>query len=191
MKKTLVIIISFLSFAFFCMRGVAFSVCPVAVCSRGLNLPKNVKNQCVSEAYLYKSSSGCKVVRFSGNFCCFFNFCGERRFFYESGVCGSNEKVETRGIFEIAKSVKGERLFLPAEAFLQSGLRFEEFCGFFVKSLGAKKAFSEQAEGAYNEYYYSRAIKNYSVINGKRVNLQISKTGAGVSVASPIAFGSY
>lgn len=199
MKKTLVIIISFLSLAFFCVRGAFFSVCPLAVCARGLNLPKNVKNQCVSEAYLYKSSSGCKVVGFSGDFYVFFNFCGAGEFFNfsketfcgESGFCGLNKKAETCGIFEVAKSVKGERFFLPAEAFSKSGLRYEEFCGFFVKNLGAKKVFCEQAEGAYNEYYYSRAIKNYSVINGKRVNLQISKTGAGVSVASPIAFGSY
>lgn len=169
MKKVFVIIASFLSCAFFCVRGAFFSVCPLALCARGLNLPSGVKAQCYSEAYLYKSSSGCKVVRLSGGFC---------------KVSGEG------GLLSAAKSVKGERFFVPSNV-LNGGLGFEELRDFFVKSLLAKKVFCEKADGAYNEYYYSRAIKNYSVINGKRVNLQICKTAAGVSVASPIAFGSY
>lgn len=173
MKNALVVIISFLSCAFFCVRGAFFSAFPITALSHGAGIEQGVKNECYSEAYLYKSSSGCKVVSlngFGGDFFC---------------------NVGSGGLLSAIKSVKGERFFVPSEVAVSGGLSFEELRDFFVARLNARAVFCESASGVYNEYYYSSAIKNCAVINGKRVNLQIGKTNAGISVASPVAFGSY
>lgn len=62
----------------------------------------------------------------------------------------------------------------------------------FLKRLEAKKVFCEAGDGFLNEYFYSRLLPDCVVINGKRVNLQISYTSCGkLTVATPINYGGY
>ena len=43
-----------------------------------------------------------------------------------------------------------------------------------LKSLGAKKTFTEQGENFYCEYYYTPRIRRFIVLNEKRVNLHVT-----------------
>ena len=60
-----------------------------------------------------------------------------------------------------------------------------------LSQLNAKSVFSEEGTDFYCEYYYSEQIKNYIMLNGKRVNLHLSCNDGLFCLGSPIIFGSF
>lgn len=167
-KRGVVIILSALIFAFFCVISLMNGTLPLSFAVKNLNLSKSELSDCVCEAYLYKNNSGCKI-----------------------------EKLDYSAAFSPIKSgarisdVKGERFFLPVELINEKGYSFNFISEVVVKKLCAKEIFRESGEDFFNVYYYSPNIKNYVAIGENRINLQISQTSAGISLASPVAFGSY
>ncbi len=167
-KRGFVIILSAFIFAFFCVISLIGGTLPLFFAVKNLNLSKAEFSDCVCEAYLYKNNSGCKI-----------------------------EKLDYRAVFSPIKSVarisevKGERFFLPIELIDEKGYSFYFISEAVIKKLCAKEVFRESGEDFFNVYYYSPNIKNYVTIGENRINLQISQTSAGISLASPVAFGSY
>ena len=60
-----------------------------------------------------------------------------------------------------------------------------------IKNLNAKKVFIESGEDFYCEYYYSKKIRDYIVIDGKKINLHVSYSKDYVLVGTPIIFGGF
>ncbi len=61
----------------------------------------------------------------------------------------------------------------------------------FLKDLNAKQVYSSQIENVENAYFYTDKIKKYQIINGKRVNVHIAKTGDGVIIGIPLIYYGY
>ncbi len=166
MKKIALIALSALTLTIFCFAKASEGALPVCLAMRKLGLESG---ECVYELYLYKKSSGCEILSFAAE----------------------NEVDLFKALRGNVCSVSGERLFFSNRALAEQNYSFGKIIEFFVSELRAEEVFCEQGDGFYNKYYYSPRIKNYVTVGSKRVNLQISQTEAGVSAASPLAFGSY
>lgn len=167
-KRGTIILLSALIFAFFCIINLINGAFPLFSAVKNLNLSKTELLSCVSEAYLYKNNSGCKIEKLDN--------------------CGFILPIKSGAR---ALDVKGERFFLPIELIDEKGYSLDFISEVVIKKLCAKEVFRESGEDFFNVYYYSPNIKNYVTVGKKRVNLQISQTSAGISLASPVAFGSY
>lgn len=163
--------LSIILFAFLALFG-AFNYSKPIFCKATDFLSESELESCVYELYLYHNSSGCEIIGFDAQ-----NLKGVRA-----------EKLK-RG-----KDVKGERLFIPFEKTNFISLNENKTikaAKAICDELRAKKVYFESGEDFYNEYYYCDGIKNFSIVNGEKVNFQISYTSAGISFASPVAFGAY
>lgn len=61
----------------------------------------------------------------------------------------------------------------------------------FLMKMGAKTVFTEKAEHGVSYYAYSNDIKYKASVNGHVVNLHVFIGDSGVTVGSPIIFGSF
>lgn len=185
MRGLVSFVLSAVSVAFLTFFG-GFSYCGSALGAKALKQSEVVAKNCVYELYLYEKSSGCEILSFNAS--------------QADEVCA--QKLLRGG------AVNGERLFIPASEFSSSGINGisgngadgesaknesakNGIVGQIIKDLNAEMIFCESGEDFYCEYYYSPRLRRFSVINGKKVNLHISYTHAGVGVSSPIAFGAY
>ena len=170
MRGRVLFVLSVISVAFFTFSGAFFDSALVFE-PKEMNAGGTVAENCVYELYLYQKSSGCEILSFN---------------------TGEKERIRIEK-FKFGRAVKGERLFIPAAEFSSDGLNEEEtqIVGRIIENLNAEKVFCESGEKFYCEYYYSPSVKSFSIINGKKVNVHISYTNAGVSFSSPMAFGSY
>ncbi|MBQ8426337.1 MAG: hypothetical protein IJX16_01080 [Clostridia bacterium] len=61
----------------------------------------------------------------------------------------------------------------------------------FLEEMGASMVFTEQTEQGVSYYAYSRRIRYNAFINGSDVNLHVFIGKSGVTVGSPLIFGSF
>ncbi|MDY4186640.1 MAG: hypothetical protein SOX77_02115 [Candidatus Borkfalkiaceae bacterium] len=162
------VLLSVLVFAFLACAGAVNSFEPI-FCDAAKSFGESALENCVYELYLYQKSSGCKILSFN-----------------VSDI--SEIKAEK---LRLKNEVKGERLFIPESVLKDFCLNKNSIKNEICSALNAEKAFEEKGEDFYNEYYYSKKIKTFLYINGKKVNFQVSVTRAGVSLSSPVAFGAY
>ncbi len=66
-----------------------------------------------------------------------------------------------------------------------------EYMNKIVAKLRAKKLFCESAGDIVTEYYYTPRIRNFVVIKGRKVNLQIAYGKENCCVGTPVIFGGY
>ncbi|MBQ3572425.1 MAG: hypothetical protein IJA15_06330 [Clostridia bacterium] len=105
----------------------------------------------------------------------------------------SSCQIYTGAVSSIKKpfclAVQGQSLFLDFSLYGKS------FCVREVeKSVSEKKGFfvfEESGEWGVSRYYYSKQIPFYCVVNNNRVNLQVSVSKNGITIGSPLIFGSY
>lgn len=193
MRGLVSFVLSAVSVAFLTFFG-GFSYCGSALGAKALKQSEVAAKNCVYELYLYEKSSGCEILSFNAS---------------------QADEVRAQKLLR-GGAVKGERLFIPASEFSSSGIigingingngadgesakneraknesAKNGIVGQIIKDLNAEMIFCESGEDFYCEYYYSPRLRRFSVINGKKVNLHISYTHAGVGVSSPIAFGAY
>lgn len=60
----------------------------------------------------------------------------------------------------------------------------------FITSKNAEKVFEEKGELYDCEYYYSSEISAFVLVEGKKVNIHLSKVGD-IKIGVPFIFGSY
>lgn len=60
-----------------------------------------------------------------------------------------------------------------------------------INRLRVNVVISENVDGIYSVYGYTRSIENFVTVNGKRVNIQIAFTGGLLTVGTPLILGSY
>lgn len=86
-------------------------------------------------------------------------------------------------------TVKGQSIFLDFN------LYGKKYCSDKIfKEIENKKGelvFEERGSWGINYYYYSKKIPFYCIINNKRVNLQVAISQKGITIGSPLIFGSY
>ena len=162
------VLLSVLVFAFLAGAGAVNDSKPIFY-ETAKTLDETGATDYVYELYLYKKSSGCEISAFGA---------------------GETENIRAEKM-RLKNDVKGERLFIPAFSLEKFLIDENEIKSKICSYLNAEKAFEEKGEDFFNEYYYCKSIKNFSYINGKKVNFQVSVTRAGVSFSSPVAFGAY
>lgn len=106
---------------------------------------------------------------------------GARREIYLYGDSAACRAVSDAGGLYLKKYVKGEAAYIADEAELDK----------MLADLRAKKVFSERGSDFSNVYYYSPKIRGYLVLGGKKVNLHVSETRAGIKAGAPLIFGGY
>lgn len=80
------------------------------------------------------------------------------------------------------------RAFLKGEAVC---LKNEEQLRVLLSELRAEKIFSERGKDFYCEYYYSPKLRYEARIDGRRINLHVSKSKNGITAGAPLIFGSF
>ncbi len=113
--------------------------------------------------YLYSNSSNAKMISYD--------------------IEGEKDKVKINSF-----NIKGESLFLP---FQNGQSAVNEYISSLLTRFNAKIQIIESGDFGDGKYYYSKAIPNYVIIKGKRVNLHVVKSKMGVTVGTPIIFGSF
>lgn len=111
--------------------------------------------------YLYSANSNAQIVSFK----------------LQESACKFN-----------AFMVKGESLFLP---FNKNESAVNEYIGSLLSEYNAKLQLIESASFIDSEYYYTNKITNYVIINGNKVNIHVAKGRSGITVGTPIIFGSF
>ena len=91
------------------------------------------------------------------------------------------EYGKERSFICLKSSFKGESVVLDDIEDKALILDYYRACPVFFETVGEIE----------NEYYYSDKISAYTTVNGKKVNVHISRTGGKVAVGIPFIFGSY
>ena len=113
--------------------------------------------------YLYSQSSNAKIIT----------------------VNGKSAKEQIKKL----RGIKGQSVFLDYSLMgEQSSLNWASGQ---IASKNATLVFKEEGEWGKSEYYYSPLIANFCVINGNKVNLHMVTNERGISIGSPLLFGSY
>ena len=63
--------------------------------------------------------------------------------------------------------------------------------GKFLSDFNAKVVFSEKIDGTTNLYAYSKKIKYFVTIGGKKVNIHVVYQNENIVLGTPIVFGGY
>ena len=98
--------------------------------------------------------------------------------FYASSAC-EIKKGEDK--IYLRKYLKGECATLTDEDDLDLTL----------KQLKAEKLFTESGEDFNCEYYFSPRIARFTIINGARINLHVTRKNGVITIGTPINFGSF
>lgn len=105
--------------------------------------------------------------------------CATEYYLYKSSsACEITDKIAFPAL---RKSVKGEAVTVKSEKEVENALT----------GLLAIKVFSESGEDFSCDYYFSFRIRGYTIINGRKVNLHVSKTKDGYKIGTPLIFGGY
>lgn len=101
---------------------------------------------------------------------------------YTESACSNAVIVSTsKQAYPFILNKYGESCKIQGEFDLQS----------FLADMGAKAVFIEKTESGESYYAYSSDIRYAKTVKNKRVNLQIHIGDCGVTVGSPIIFGSF
>ena len=105
----------------------------------------------------------------------------------------SNSKIVTTEIKNNKCSIspfiiKGESIFVDNK---NSESAINEYIEALLIKYKAKIQLVEVASYGKSEYYYSNKIPNYVIINGYRVNVHISISSYGITIGTPLIFGSF
>ena len=104
----------------------------------------------------------------------------------------SNAKIISCNISDNLKlgslCVKGESLYLP---FQNGESMVNEYIEQLLKAYNAKNQVIEKGNFGDGEYYYSNKIPTFVIINGRRVNVHVVKGTSGITIGTPLIFGSF
>ena len=84
--------------------------------------------------------------------------------------------------------IKVESLFL---SFQNGESAVNEYIALLLKEYNAKSQGIESGNFGRGEYYYSNKIPSFVIIGGKRVNVHVVKNTSGITIGTPLIFGSF
>ncbi len=107
----------------------------------------------------------------------------------------SNAEIITVNAKKAKEQIKSLKDIKGQSIFLDYSLIDEQSClNWASEQIASKNAtlvFTEEGEWGKNEYYYSPLIASFCIINGNRINLHVAVNEKGISIGSPLLFGSY